>query len=52
MPKKHHKGLKKTSVGAESSLSFISRFDPNIVKPSMDIQLCKVLGFSKLGNKF
>jgi len=52
MLKKHYKGLKKTSVGMESSLSFISRFDLNIIKPSTDVQLCKVFGFLKLRNKF
>jgi len=30
----------------EISLLFISGFDPNIVKPLMDIQLCKVLAQS------
>lgn len=49
--KKHDKGLKNTSVDVESSLPFISRFDLNIVKPPMDIQLCKVLSSLKLRNK-
>ena len=46
--KKHHKELKKTFVGVESGLPFISRFDLNIVQPLMDIQLCKVLSSLKL----
>jgi len=49
--KKHYKELTKTSVGMESSLPFISRFDLNIVQPPIDIQLCKVLSSLKLRNK-
>jgi len=50
--KEYYKRLKKTSVSVESSLLFISGFDPNIVKFPTDIQLCKVFGPSKLKNKF
>jgi len=52
MLKKHYKELKKTSVGVESSLPFISGFDLNIIKLLTDIQLCKIPGSLKLRNKF
>ena len=52
MLKKHDKELKKTSVGVESSLSFISGFDLSIIKLLTDIQLCKIPSSSKLRNKF